>query len=544
MRPPLLPGPAPTLGWLPADGVAVATRWAAQGVSTCRHTPTTSHLVSRCSPVLHTALGVGDPWARSQVWKCCPEPPGLPQPHAREQSCAAQAPGADALPCLPLAPASTRMCPGRTQDTVRPPAAEQRQAPPERTREAVWTGRGRAGEEETTAAAGRARPAGLHPRGASVGTPHSRAAPQRSRPQALCTPSDLDSALLPRARPAHSAAGFPHPHPDPRVEAASPGAPARSTSGQFSTEDGRWVPAAGDPGPRSPPLCHGPGPRPWGSRSCLRGAPAGARRVQGQAAPHAGGRWMSGRRGRGATSPGLDLDAGRVPQRDLLPRQAADGARGQDGALRPEYPAAGLGREPAHPGAAGTSSPAHGKGRTCLAGRGQLAGKDSEGRDAETRLPTGRPCPPTLRARPRAPQTTPRGRACLELSRVMELGCDLASAASSPLGAGTWAGSQGGREADPAVQMAWTDPRLQNQGTARRTRSSPSRDVWHAAQASPQPRPPPRSAPHALLHTPGAAALTALPPRPEPRPGPWSPSHVPPPCPPAPTAQRAGRARR
>lgn len=194
------------------------------------------------------------------------------------------------------------------------------------------------------------------------------------------------------------------------------------------------MPAAGGPGPRSPPLCHGPGPRPWGSQSCLRRAPAGARRVQGQAAPHAGGRWMSGRRGRGATSPGLDLDAGRVPRRDLLPRQAADGARGQDGALRPEHPAAGLGREPAHPGAAGTSSPAHGKGRTCLAGSGQLAGKDSEGRDAETRLPTGRPCPPTLRARPRAPQTTPRGRACLELSRVMELGCDLASAASSLLG--------------------------------------------------------------------------------------------------------------
>lgn len=162
---------------------------------------------------------------------------------------------------------------------------------------------------------------------------------------------------------------------------------------------------------------------------------------------------------------------------------------------------AGLGREPAHPGAAGTSSPAHGKGRTCLAGRGQLAGKDSEGRDAETRLPTGRPCPPTLRARPRAPQTTPRGRACLELSRVMELGCDLASAASSPLGAGTWAGSQGGREADPAVQMAWTDPRLQNQGTARRTRSSPSRDVWHAAQASPQPRPPPHAPPHTPCST-------------------------------------------
>lgn len=204
---------------------------------------------------------------------------------------------------------------------------------------------------------------------------------------------------MPRARPAHSAAGFPHPHPDPRVGAASPRAPARSTSGQFSTEDGRWVPAAGGPGPRSPPLCHGPGPRPWGSRSCLRGAPAGARRVQGQAAPHAGGRWMSGRRGRGATSPGLDLDAGRVPQRDLLPRQAADGVRGQDGALRPEPPAVGLGREPAHPGAAGTSSAAHGKGRTCLAGRGQLAGKDSEGREAETRLPTG----PSLSRHTQAP---------------------------------------------------------------------------------------------------------------------------------------------
>lgn len=89
--------------------------------------------------------------------------------------------------------------------------------------------------------AGRARPAGLHPRGASVGTPHSRAAPQWSRPQALCTPSDLDSALLPRARPAHSAAGFPHrrgsgaplptPTPTPASGPRAPGLPPAARLG-------------------------------------------------------------------------------------------------------------------------------------------------------------------------------------------------------------------------------------------------------------------------------------------------------------------------
>lgn len=286
------------------------TRWAAQGVSTCHHTQTSHLWWAGAAPSSSTRC-----WVRGTLGRgarcgnapqtlrasCSPTPWSQPvQPRPR---------GPTPFPaCLWLPPAHG-MNPGRTQDRAQPPVAKQRQAPPTRLwplapgqpccRHAWETAR----EDARSHADGpgkrrqwRASPSGLYPRGASVGTPHNRASLRGSRPQtstlhavrprlsfnATCSPSKLSAACIPTCRVAAC------PSPRPCVGSTSPRRPARSTSGQLSTEDGRWVPAAGGPKPRSPPLCHSPGPRPWGFRSCLGGAPdpqAGATASAGAGGP-------------------------------------------------------------------------------------------------------------------------------------------------------------------------------------------------------------------------------------------------------------------